>query len=882
MDQDDSEFLARLLETFRIEAEEHFGVLSSGLLDLERAPDGDHPAMVETLFREAHSLKGAARAVELSDIETVCQAMESVFAAWKRAEIGPSTELYDTLNEAVDALRESSALGCDSPSAAQDMAGLIGRLARLAEAGKTAAATAALASAAAPAPIEISPIEAIPTASMPSASASPASMPSASASTACAPPASASPASAAPAAFAPAASAATPAAAMPPATTPVARASQAAPAVTGGPSRQATAGPSRQATAGQAPARATAAEAAHQGETIRVSLSRLTELMLRTEELITVKLVLRRRTAELNELLTEFDVWKKRWQAVRPAVAQGRERSSALGSRALSPAPGGRQGAPDVWLGDPPPETEALAARRRDSDKLLDYVDWNTTFVNDIARRIGHLTAVSDDDLRSLGPLVEDLLGDVKTLVMLPFSSLSQSFPKMVRDLARAEGKAVDLTINGGDNEVDRHVLETIKDPVVHILRNCVGHGIETPDLRAKRGKPVRGQVTIDVTRIEGNKLSIAISDDGGGIDIRGLRQIAGKVGARSQDHIDSLDDEQALALVFESGVSTNPIVTDVSGRGIGLAIVQEKVEQLGGTTAVHSTPGAGTSFELVVPASLASSRGVVVRVADRLFVLPTLHVERVIRVDPKDIATVENSETVPIDGRAVAFAFLHDVLDLPRKPRTDDTQLLPVVVLMAGAERLAFAVDWVLGEQEVLVKSLGPQLESVRYVTGATVLESDKVALILHPPEVIRAATYGNVRATPIATVIEEAAARRKKRILVAEDSITSRTLLKNILETTGYEVRTVVDGLEALTALMEEDFDLLISDVEMPRMNGFELTAKVRADAAHGDLPVMLVTSLESREDREKGVDAGANAYITKGSFDQTTLLETARRLM
>ena len=445
------------------------------------------------------------------------------------------------------------------------------------------------------------------------------------------------------------------------------------------------------------------------------------------EELITVKLVLRQRATELNELLAEFDVWKKRWQAVRGSVAEERQ-----GPRA------------DVWLVEPPPVDEAAEARRRGDDKVLEYLDWNKAFVTDIAARIARLTAGSESDQRSLGPLVEDLLDDVKTLVMLPFSSLSQAFPKMVRDLARAEGKAVDLTVTGGDIEIDRHVLETIKDPIIHILRNCVGHGVETPDVRAKRGKPVRGQVTIAVTRVEGNKLSIVVADDGGGIDISGVRQIAGKVGARSQDHIDSLDDEQAMTLVFESGVSTNPIVTDVSGRGIGLAIVQEKVEQLGGVTTVRSEPGKGTSFELVVPATLASSRGVLVRVADRLFVLPTLHVDRVTRVDPRDIATVENSDTVTMDGQAVAFAFLHDVLDLPRKPRSDDVAMLPVVVLMSGNERVAFAVDWVLGDQEVLVKSLGPQLENLRYVTGATVLESDKIALILHPPEVIRAAAHG------------------------------------------------------------------------------------------------------------------------------------------
>ena len=814
-DQDDSEFLARLLETFRVEAEEHFEVLSNGLLELERDPDGQHLPLVETLFREAHSLKGAARAVELGDIESVCQAMESVFAAWKRAEIGASAELFDALNEAVDALRESSAHGRDSASAAETTGALIARLAKLAEAGKPVVEAASAAPPGAAASETIPPQAHV---TAPAAVASPT---------------------------------ATGAVVAPP--------RPAAPA----PVRAAPRGGS--GTAGGQATRPAVSEVSHQGDTIRVSLSRLTELMLRMEELITVKLVLRQRATELNELLVEFDVWKKRWQAVRGSMVEERQ-----GPRA------------DAWLVEPPPVDEAAEARRRGGDKVLEYLDWNKAFVTDIAARIARLTAGSENDQRTLGPLVEDLLDDVKTLVMLPFSSLSQAFPKMVRDLARAEGKAVDLTVSGGDIEIDRHVLETIKDPIVHILRNCVGHGVETPDVRAKRGKPVRGQVTIVVTRVEGNKLSIVVADDGGGIDLSGVRQIAGKMGARSQDHIDSLDDEQAVTLVFESGVSTNPIVTDVSGRGIGLAIVQEKVEQLGGVTNVRSEPGKGTSFELVVPATLASSRGVLVRVADRLFVLPTLHVDRVTRVDPSDIATVENSDTVTMDGQAVAFAFLHDVLDLPRQPRSDDVAMLPVVVLMSGNERVAFAVDWVLGDQEVLVKPLGPQLENLRYVTGATVLESDKIALILHPPEVIRAAAHGTVQSTPVAALFEDAAARRKKRILVAEDSITSRTLLKNILETTGYEVRTVVDGLEALTALMEEEFDLLISDVEMPRLNGFDLTARIRAEDKHADLPVMLVTSLESREDREKGVDVGANAYITKGSFDQTTLLETARRLV
>jgi len=803
----DEEFLARLLETFRIEADEHFDVLSNGLLEIERDPEAtDHLQLVETLFREAHSLKGAARAVELTEIEAVCQAMESVFAAWKRGEIGPSQGLFDTLNEAVDTLHELSATSKgDSASTAEALAGLIGRLHKLSESAGGVAAR-------------------------PAAKVEPKSDAGGTGKAA---------AKAEPAKPVPATVAEEP--------RPRRKAPEPAPAAVG-------------TAPAPAPAPAPGPRADVQGDTIRVSLTRLTDLMLRMEELITVKLVMRQRSIELADLLTAFDVWKKRWTVVRSQI---------------------REPGQDVWLADPPEDDDEADAKRRGTDSLLEYIDWNAAFVADLATRIGRLTLSSENDMRSLGPLVGDLLEDVKTLVMLPFSSLSASFPKMMRDLARAEGKAVDLTVTGGDIEIDRHVLETMKDPIVHILRNCVGHGIETPDIRAKRGKPVRGAVRIDVTRVEGNKLSITIGDDGGGIDAKALRNVAVKSGARSQEQLESLDEHGLVSLVFESGVSTNPIVTDVSGRGIGLAIVQEKVEQLGGSVHVKSTPGRGASFELIVPATLASSRGVIVRVADRVFVLPTLHVDRVTRTALDDIVTVENSDTIMLDGQPCSFVFLHDVLALPRKPRTGDPDLLPVVVLTSGGERIAFAVDWILGEQEVLVKGLGPQLENVRYVTGATVLESERVALILHPPEVMRAATYGTVQITTVADVAADQA-RTRKLVLVAEDSITSRTLLKNILETAGYEVRTVVDGVEAMTALGERDFDLVITDIEMPRMNGFDLTARIRADARLSQLPVMLVTSLESREDRERGVDVGANAYITKGSFDQTTLLETARRLV
>jgi two-component system chemotaxis sensor kinase CheA len=814
MDQEDGEFLRRLLETFRVEADEHIDVLADGLVELERLPEA--PAqltLVETLFREAHSLKGAARAVELTTIESICQAVESVFAAWKRQEIVASAALFDTLNEALDALRAASAGGNGGIADAEERAALIQRLLRLAEPGSRGAAA-------------VKPDDAATKASVKA-------------------PAAKGPARAAPA----------------PAAKPVAE-SPAKPAAPPAEPLKEAARRERMAPlpAPQPEAPRTYADVSAQADTIRVSMAKLTDLMLRMEELVSVKLMSRQRALELSEIVDALAMWKKKRHSMRAGLKEPEQ---------------------GVWFLGETADASKWDGRRRRSDKFVEYMDWDTAFVSDLAERVGRLAMIADGDHRMLAPLVDDLLDEVKSVVMLPFSSLSHSFPKMVRDLARAENKAVDLSVHGGDVEIDRHVIETIKDPVIHLLRNCVGHGIEAPDVRAKRGKPVRGSVKIAVNRLEGNKLEITIADDGAGVDPQRLRQVALKAGVRTHAEIEAMDDEQAMMLMFESGVSTNPIVTDVSGRGIGLAIVQEKAEQLGGTVTVSATPGAGTTFSLVVPATVATSRGVIVRVSDWSFVLPTVHVDRATRVGLDEVVSIESKETVIVDGETLPFVYMHDILGVPQRPRQDGVEHIPVVVLGVGADRIAFAVDWVIGEQEVLVKTLGPQLEYLPFISGATVLDSERVTPILYVPDLIRAVVQGAVRATStVATRIE--AAPQRRTILVAEDSITSRTLLKNILESAGFKVKTAVDGVEALAVLKAEEVDLLISDVEMPRMNGFDLTLKVRADQKLDALPVMLVTSLETKEDRERGVEVGANAYITKGSFDQTTLLETARRLM
>jgi two-component system chemotaxis sensor kinase CheA len=321
-------------------------------------------------------------------------------------------------------------------------------------------------------------------------------------------------------------------------------------------------------------------------------------------------------------------------------------------------------------------------------------------------------------------------------------------------------------------------------------------------------------------------------------------------------------------------------MITALSGRGLGLAIVREKAEKLGGRVAITSTHGSGTTVRVTLPLTLATFRGVLVEVARRMFVVPTAQVERVTRFRGTDVQTVEGRESLAHNGRALALARLADVLELPDPRPPADNEARAAIVLGAGNERIAFAVDAVLDEREVLVKPLRKPLVRVRNIAGATVLGSGQVAPILNVTELMQSARRAPApRPAPQADAT--AAAGKPKRALVAEDSITSRMLLKGILESAGYEVKTAVDGLDALTQLRSDAFDVLVSDVEMPRLDGFSLTARVRADRALAELPVVLVTALASREDRERGIDVGANAYLVKSDLDHSDLLATVRRL-
>jgi len=780
------DFLRQLRATFMIEAREHVQTLARGLTELDEGRDAQgQSATIETIFRAAHSLKGAARAVELPDIEGICQSLEDVFAVWRRERHGPLPETLDVLHRALDTMEAlvAALTGAPSTVAASDVALLRKELRRLGTGGATG-----------PAPTMTGAIAHSGIFPVPAPAPAPAPMPV--------------PAS------------------IPP------HLERGDSSVDG-----ARAGAKLQ---GFAPV----AQAVSVEGTVRVTLPRLEAQLLEAEELLVAKLAAIQHVADLSELDTWFKQWRRSW---------GKIESDVRVLRRSAPA---------------------------DLARVLDFCDWSDTAVRSLEGRLAQMIRTAQHDRDVIGKSVDNLLENAKKLLLLPFASISASFPKLVRDLCREQGKEAELRITGEHVELDKRILEEMKDPLVHMLRNAVDHAVELPAERTARGKPRRASIVLSVSQAEGNRVQIVLSDDGAGIVPEQVRAAAVRRGLIAESDAASLDDAASQALVFRSEVSTGAVVTQLSGRGLGLAIVYEHARRLGGDVRLQSQPGAGTTFSIVVPASRATFRGILCESAGRLFLMPVSLVERVARVRAGAIRTVEARETVTLNGRAVALVRLADVLELDA-PAADGSADVQVLLVGTGDQAVAFAVDAVLEEQEVLVKPLRKPLVRVRNVSAAAVLGTGKVVPILNVADLLKSAKH----ITPKAAHRASGPAPRHleaRSILVAEDSITSRILLKTILESAGYKVRTAVDGMEAFSLLRTEVFDLLVSDVEMPRLNGFDLTARVRADKKLTDLPVVLVTALATPEHQERGIDVGANAYIVKGSFSQDSLLEAVERLL
>jgi two-component system chemotaxis sensor kinase CheA len=483
-------------------------------------------------------------------------------------------------------------------------------------------------------------------------------------------------------------------------------------------------------------------------------------------------------------------------------------------------------------------------------------------------------------DAQALARAIDALQDVARGLRLSPVGAALAPLARMARELAREQGKEVALTIEGADLEVDRKIVDALKDPLVHLVRNAVDHGIEPPAARQAAGKPPRGRVTLAFRLRADRRLEVRVEDDGRGIDLDQVRAAAVRARLLTEAEARALRDDEALALIYRAGVSTSPIITRLSGHGLGMAIVKERVEGMGGALHLESVPGQGTVFRLRVPTTVATFRGLLVCAGGQPYLLPLEAVDRVVRCAPEALCTLEGRPSIRWDDQLVPVADLAALLDLPTNGARDRLADRPCVLVRAGEACAALVVDEVVGDREVLVKDLRPPLVRLQFVASAGLLGTGRLVLVLRPTALVRACyQVGRLTERPAA---QAPAAARPPVILVVDDSITTRVMEKNLLEAAGYQVRVAVDGAEAWMLLKTEPCDLVVSDVDMPRLDGFELTARIRADPALAELPVVLVTALESREDKERGIAVGANAYVIKSSFDQSDLLEIIRRLL
>lgn len=587
-------------------------------------------------------------------------------------------------------------------------------------------------------------------------------------------------------------------------------------------------------------------------ETIRVTVSKLDRLMDEASELLVSKLQSEERQRYVLRLRRLQSRWQREWRTVRAAYIRLVRR-----------------------LGEQPAEQAAEMAQ------LFKFLESNQRYLTELGRELGILSQSITQDSMHLGTLSDQLQGDISAMRMLPFEVLIGGFQRSVRDLSRDLGKQVHLSIHGATVEFDKTVLDALNDPLLHLLRNAIDHGLEGPEERVAAGKPPVGRVEISVEQ-RGSEIVIRLRDDGRGLNIDRIKKRAVERRLFTEAEIATMTEDEVRGLIFHSGFSTSEQVTAVSGRGLGMDIVRTRVESLRGRVGIQSTPGQGTTMTLSVPVSLTRIHCILMRAGQEQYAIPSVMITRMEKIDRSRVFTAEGKDMVTINERPMPLVVLSDILEAPgsgERPEED----VQIVALEAADRAVALEVDELYSEMELVLKPLGPELANASYVAGAALLGSGQVVIVLDGNDLARQASGVRMpRRRLVPGQMRSTAPVRRLRVLVADDSITTRTLEKNILETAGFEVHVAIDGVEAWERLNEMDFDVVISDVEMPNMNGLELVERIKSHAHTRHLPVILLTSLSKPEQREAGLRAGADAYLVKSQFDQSELLETIQAII
>lgn len=491
-----------------------------------------------------------------------------------------------------------------------------------------------------------------------------------------------------------------------------------------------------------------------------------------------------------------------------------------------------------------------------------------------LAEQVSHFS-------RRLENVTEKLNNEMVASRMRPFADGVQGFPRMIRDLAKALGKKLDFQVLGAPTPVDRDILEKLEAPLTHLLRNAIDHGLENPTERTLAGKPPVGRLSIEAAHRAG-MLQIVVRDDGKGINTELLRTKIVERGYTTRETAAAMSNPELIEFLFLPGFSTAGQVTDVSGRGVGMDVVQSMVREVGGTIRTETALGRGTTFTLQLPLTLSVIRTLLVEVSGEIYALPLSRLDFLVRIPRRDLQTLEDRQFMTFKGEHIGLVSAHQVLQTEHPPVSSDQQL-SVLVISDAMNTYGLVVDRFAGERELVIVALDPRLGKVPNISAGAFLEDGRPILLLDIEDLVRSidniVSQGNLRKVGEMGVISQ---KPRKRILIADDSLTVRELERRLLENRGYQVTIAVDGMDAWKTMQTDSFDLVVSDIDMPRMNGFELVGKIKNDGRFRDLPVIIVSYKDREEDRLKGLEAGASYYLTKSSFHDERLVSAVLDLI
>jgi two-component system sensor histidine kinase and response regulator WspE len=759
-----------LMDLFREEVRSHAATLNEGLLDLEK--DAANPQKIEPLMRAAHSIKGAARIVNIDSAVQLAHVMEDAFVAAQQGRIRISSADIDLLLRGTDLLAqlgqiEEAAVAEWSTGHATDIEDLKVRFRQMAE-GQPPPATSA----------STQPVPSPPEIALP---------------------------------------AAPPAVLLAPEAEPKEEA-------------QLPAKEKPDAPVAEAPATAEAV--------VRVTAQSLNRLMgLAGESLVQARWLdpfataLRKLKKQQDRIVAVLDTLKQ-----AATIDSRQERTQALVAEA---------------------HRQCVLCREVLGERIREFQDH----------------AAQAEDLNSR------LYHEVIASRMRPFRDGSSGFARMVRDMARRLDKQVRLELLGQDTPVDRDVLEKLEAPLTHLLRNAVDHGIEPPAARKAAGKPETGLVRVEASHRAGT-LVLTVGDDGKGIDLERLRAKVVERGLTKADLASGMTEAELLEFLFLPGFSTAGAVSEYSGRGVGLDVVQTMVRKVGGSVHISSQAGKGTRFHLHLPITLSVLRAVLVDIAGAPYAFPHNRIDRLLRVPLSAVRSLEHRQFVTVDGENIGLVLAAQLMDLP--PATATSAELSVILLGDQTGKYGLIVEAFRGEQDLVVRPLDPRLGKVPNMSTAAILDDGSPVLIADVEDLIRSMDRFIQENALRRTHRNQETGLRRKRVLVVDDSITVRELERQLLRNHGYDVSVAVDGQEGWNIIRSESFDLVISDVDMPRMNGLELVRAMRNDPALRDVPVIIVSYKEREEDRLRGLEVGANTYLTKSSFHDNTFLRAVGDLI